>query len=106
MQPIQTEKIDRLLVILLIFLTGLLLTGIAASGLKESLSGFLFLQIHKARLISDFIEIAGIGGAFVNAALVGFIGIILIRISAIPFSGPTYAAVLTMTDSASSEKLR
>ena len=97
MQTIKTEKFDRLLVILLIFLTGLLFSGIAAGGFKDSLYGFLFLQIHKARLISDFIEIAGIGGAFVNAALVGFTGIILISISGISFSGPTYAAVLTMT---------
>lgn len=66
-------------------------------GFPDALKGFLIIQTHPARLISDYIEIAGLGGAFLNAALVGFIGLILVRVAGIPHSGPTYAAILTMT---------
>ncbi len=97
MKTIKTENTDKLLITLLFFISGLIITGIAVSGLRESFYGFLSLQVHKARLISDFIEIAGIGGAFLNAGIVGLTGIILIRAAGIPFSGPTYAAIMTMT---------
>lgn len=90
-------KIDTLLMVLVLFLTALILSGFFVSGLGNSIRGFLKLQTHPARLINDYIEIAGIGGAFLNAALVGFSGLILILISGISFSGPTYAAILTMT---------
>jgi len=74
----------------------LALSGILDSGLKSSLSGFLLLQIHPARLINDYIEIAGTGAAFLNASLVGITGLIIIFISGVTLSGPTYAAILTM----------
>ena len=83
--------------ILVLFLTALIISGFFVSGLGNSIKGFVKLQTHPARLINDYIEIAGIGGALLNAALVGFIGLILIHISGISFSGPTYAAILTMT---------
>jgi hypothetical protein len=78
-------------------LTGIILAGLYDSGLKQSLRGFLALQLHPARLINDFVEIAGIGGAFLNASIVGFCGLLLIHLSGIPLSGPTFAAILTMT---------
>ena len=89
---------NRLLqIILILFLSALILTGFISDGLPESIQGFLNLQIHPARLINDFVDIAGIGGALVNAALVGFTGLLLINLSGIEVSGPTFAAVLTMT---------
>jgi len=72
-------------------------TGFLCDGIPGSVTGFLDLQVHPARLINDFIDIAGTGSAFMNAAVVGFIGLILIVLSGIEISGPTFAAVLTMT---------
>ncbi|MBN2655620.1 MAG: DUF1576 domain-containing protein [Spirochaetales bacterium] len=86
-----------LLIILSFLLTGMILTGLVESGFYETIRGFAEIQVHPARLINDYIEIAGIGGALLNGALVGFVGLILILLSRIPLSGPTFAAVLTMT---------
>ncbi len=83
--------------LLILILTGILITGIGLSGMQGAIKGFLALQIHPARLINDFIAIAGIGPALVNASAVGFMGLIIIFISGIPFSGPTFAAIMTMT---------
>lgn len=91
------EKKDTLLIVLVAILASLILLSVVVSGLNESFSGFLELQLHPARLINDFIEIAGIGGALLNAALVGFMGLLLVFMAGIPLSGPTYAAILTMT---------
>lgn len=91
------EKKDTLSFALPLILMLLITVGVFESGWKDSFSGFIELQLHPSRLINDFIEIAGIGGALLNSALVGFFGLFLIHISGIPLSGPTYAAILTMT---------
>jgi len=89
---------DNLLqLILIVMLIGMAAAGIAASGWRDSLSGLMRLQVHPARLINDFVDIAGAGGAFLNAALVGFLGLLIVRLTGIPVSGPTYAAIFTMT---------
>lgn len=85
-----------LLILLVLILGGMAVSGTIVSGLKPTLSGFIYLQTHPARLINDYVEIAGTGGAMVNSALVGFTGLALVLLSRIPLSGPTYAAVLTM----------
>jgi hypothetical protein len=90
------EKKDTLLMFLMFFVSLLIVVGIFSSGFSNTIQGFFKLQIHPARLINDFIEIAGIGGAFLNASLVGILGIILVKLAGIPFSGPTFAAIFTM----------
>lgn len=90
------EKKDTLLIVLLFFLFSMITAAVLTSGFKDSISGFLLLQIHPARLINDFIEIAGAGGALFNASLVGFIGLFLVILAGIPLSGPTYATIFTM----------
>lgn len=87
---------NLLLILLIVILTGMIISGFAASGVQDSVKGFLKIQIHPARLINDYVDIAGTGGALLNGALVGFTGLILIFIAGIPHSGPTYAAILTM----------
>lgn len=73
-----------------------LVFGILADGPRPALEGFLRLQTSPARLLSDFTSIAGQGAAFLNAASVGILGIILLRLNKISLSGPTIAAVFTM----------
>lgn len=86
-----------MLLVLILFLTSLIICGFLVSGVENTLKGFAKIQTHPARLINDYIEIAGVGGALLNAALVGFTGLVLTLMSGISFSGPTYAAILTMT---------
>jgi len=70
--------------------------GIAADGAVTAFSGFLDLQFHPARLISDFMSTSGIGASLINAAAVGATGLILIVLSKVQLSGSTFAAIFTM----------
>ncbi|MDC7222581.1 MAG: DUF1576 domain-containing protein [Spirochaetales bacterium] len=87
---------DLVFFALTVFLAAFFLIPPLTSGIRPTLAGFWTIQLHSARLINDYIEIAGTGGAFFNAALVGTVGLTLIKLAGIKHSGPTYAAVLTM----------
>ncbi len=65
-------------------------------GVFPTLNGFIKLQMSPARLLSDFVALQGIGAAFFNGAAVALIGIGVILISGVKFSGATFAAVLTI----------
>ena len=73
-----------------------LLFGVLSDGPGPALEGFLRLQTSPARLLSDFTSMAGQGAAFLNAAFVGILGIIVLRLNKISLSGPTVAAIFTM----------
>lgn len=93
----QEKSEDSILYTLLWSLIALLvITGVAVSGLKEAIDGFITIQMSSGRLLNDFIEIGGIGGALINAALVASIALTLILVSKVKLSGPTFAAVLTL----------
>jgi len=89
----RTEK--SLYTIMLIFIIGLAVMGLALDGPTQTLKGFLHLQVRGARLINDFTQ-AGAGSAMFNAALVGLIGLIIVFFATISLSGPTIAAIFTM----------
>lgn len=89
----RTEK--SLYTIMLIFIVGLAVMGLALDGPTQTLKGFLHLQVRGARLINDFTQ-AGAGSAMFNAALVGLVGLIIVFFSTISLSGPTIAAIFTM----------
>jgi hypothetical protein len=72
------------------------LAGVLVDGPGTAFHDFIRLQLHPGRLINDFFAAAGIGGTLVNAAAVGLIGWLLIQITGVSFSGPTFAAVFTM----------
>ena len=75
---------------------GVILLGIASDGFIASLQGFIRLQTHAARLINDFTVIGGVGGALLNAGIMGFLSLILIKLSNVRLSGPTIAAFFTI----------
>ena len=60
---------------------------------KEILSGMKIIICSKDALITDYFELAGYGASFFNAAMVLTIGIILVRIAKLPFTGITVAAL-------------
>lgn len=47
-------------------------------------------------LFTDFIEVGGIGAAFINAAIIGFINIFLIYFCRLKINGPLIASFLTV----------
>jgi hypothetical protein len=96
-EGILMEKQNRLLITLcsLIFLA-LIILALVADGWRNSIQNFLFLQVQPARLLNDFFALAGIGGTLLNAAAVGILSFILILVSKIKLSGPTFAAIFTI----------
>jgi len=63
-------------------------------GLLEAYSKIL---VSPSLLISDYMAIAGPGAALVNAGIVGLIGLVLLTLTKTVISGPTLAAVFTMS---------
>ena len=59
----------------------------------EIMEGMNKIIWSKDALITDYFELAGHGAAFFNAALVLTIGIILVKIAKLPFTGITTAAL-------------
>ena len=76
--------------------TGIILLGLASDGIIPSLQGFFTLQTHAARLINDYTAIGGVGPALFNAGLMGFLTLILVKLSGVSLSGPTVAAFFTI----------
>jgi hypothetical protein len=70
--------------------------GFIEQGFESTLRGFLILQSHPARLINDFTSIGGVGGALVNSAAVGAVGLVIVKFSKVRLSGPTIAAIFTL----------
>ncbi|MCK5674916.1 MAG: DUF1576 domain-containing protein, partial [Spirochaetales bacterium] len=85
-----------LLVLLIVIMLSFIILGLITDGPGEALKGFIQIQIHSGRLISDFIPIGGIGGTLVNAALAGAVGLLIIVLLKVQLSGPTYAAIFTI----------
>ncbi len=79
-----------------LIIAGFALAGFLHDGPLRVFEGLAAIQLHSARLISDFTVIGGIGAALVNAALVGAISLILVALNGVRFSGPTIAAVFTL----------
>ncbi|QEN04992.1 DUF1576 domain-containing protein [Thiospirochaeta perfilievii] len=73
-----------------------IIIGIIHDGFSQAITQFVSIQLSPARLISDFISIAGIGGALINSALVGLVGLVIILKLDVKLSGPTFAAVFTL----------
>ena len=68
-------------------------TAFLLASPKEIISGMKSIIFSKDALITDYFELAGYGASFFNAALVLTIGIILVRIAKLPFTGITMAAL-------------
>ena len=85
-----------ILVFLIVVILAFIGTGLIADGAGAAAQGFLKLQIQPGRLINDFVEVAGVGGTLINAALAGAVGLIFILLLKVQLSGPTFAAIFTI----------
>src|SRR5690554_2269623 len=82
--------------VLIGILTVFLVVGLIL-GWGSIIQGLLDINTHPSQLISDYVAIAGPGPALVNAALVGFAGLGLVTVLRVNITGPSTAAILTMT---------
>lgn len=92
------EKSERFLYLVMsIFLFALFVGAFAFPGTSQIGPGLYSIQVHPGRLISDYTSIGGSAATLINGALVGAIGLLLTWLADVKLSGPTVAAVLTMT---------
>ena len=75
------------------FGAALLLFGMLQAPPEEILRGLHTIVTHEDVLITDYIAIAGIGAAFVNAGLVTLISAIILRLVRDPLNGATLVTV-------------
>jgi len=83
-------------VLLALILIAMLITGLIL-GWGTVIDGLISINTHPSQLISDYVVIGGAGSALVNGALVGLIGLTLLIILKVDVTGPSTAAIFTMT---------
>lgn len=71
------------------FSIGLIVIGLVLDSPKNILPGLYHIITMQDLLITDYVYIAGVGAAFVNAAIVTIISICIIKVSKDPFNGFT-----------------
>lgn len=81
-----------------VFFGALSVYGLAASGFDfgAMIRGMGAIIISPDILINDYASIAGLGPAFVNAALCVLVALGLLKISRVSISGPAIAAIFTI----------
>jgi len=84
------------LILLSLYMLALVGLGLACEPVEAILSGLSRILQSQSVLISDYMEIGGIGAALVNAGLVGMAGLLLAYLNGVLLSGPIIAAVFTM----------
>ena len=76
-----------------LFAVGLVAFGLTQSTLEEIIRGMYTILTHEDVLITDYIAIAGIGAAFVNAGLVTLISIAILKLVNDPLNGATLVTI-------------
>ncbi len=88
---------DKILAILFIYQLALIVLGFFLSPIEEIKPGFIEILKSPSTLITDYITIGGLGATFINAGLVGIIGIIVAHLSRVKISGLIIAGIFTMS---------
>ena len=81
---------------LFLFAIVMIAFGVCSSPPGEILSGLGAILTQGAGLITDYVSIAGIGGAFVNGGIVMLIAVLLLRGLKVNFSGMSVACCFLM----------
>ncbi|MBO5158105.1 MAG: DUF1576 domain-containing protein [Lachnospiraceae bacterium] len=80
-----------------ITLAMLYFTAVCFSHPQELASGLRTIILSRDALVTDYFELVGYGPAFLNAALVMTISLVMIEYAELPFTGLTMAAVFINT---------
>ncbi len=73
-----------------------LLVGLVLTPISELWPSFVAIIEEPDILIVDYVAVAGLGPAMINAGLVGLSNLMLLRLNLIHISGPVVAALFTM----------
>lgn len=97
-KEVHKEKILRILLVfpIIFFLFGLLMSFNKVDSELSFIKGLWSIMISPTILITDFLEIGGIGAAFINSALIGFINLFLLKIYKMKINGLLIAAFMTV----------
>ncbi len=88
---------EQILLILTVFPIIFLIFGITMAVIENNfISNYLKILSSPTILITDFFEVGGIGAAFINAALIGFFNIYLIKKFEMKINGIIIAAFMTV----------
>ena len=93
-RPIHKEQI---LNVLFIFPLSFLLFGILMSIKDQNfIEGYIRIAKSPTILITDFLELGGLGAAFINAAIIGFVNLYLLKRFKMRINGLLIAAFMTL----------
>ncbi len=91
---------EQKLLILLMFPVSFLIFGIGISMYQTDLNGLanglMNILASPTILITDFLVIGGIGASFVNAAIIGFVNLYLLKYYKLRINGLLIAAFMTV----------
>lgn len=96
---IQEKEVHKedILKVLLVFPVVFLLFGIVMSFLEANfLEGYIKIAKSPTILVTDFLELGGIGAAFINAAIIGLINLFLLKHFKMKINGLLIAAFMTL----------
>ena len=94
---VETIRYKKTYGILLIYAAALLLLGLLSGDIRELLPGLWTIIINEDTLITDYIQLAGLGPAFVNAAIVTYISIAILYFAKDPPNGYTIVDIGLMS---------
>ncbi len=89
-------KLARAVMLALIALLGVYGIGASRFDAAQLIAGLGIIVVQPDILINDYVEKAGLGAAFLNAALCALVGYLILRRSRVLISGPAMAAVFTI----------
>lgn len=98
-QKVEERLVNKefVLGVLLIFPIVFMIFGIVMSILDRNfLSGYINIAKSPTILITDFLELGGVGAAFINAAIIGFINIFLLKHFKMKINGLLIAGFMTL----------
>ena len=84
---------NKIFVFLCLYLLVLFVFGLCVTPFNDILSGLWTIFKTPDILVTDYFELASVGAAFVNAALLSFVMMLLIKLCKVPFTGTTIAVV-------------
>ena len=91
------NRYEKIFPAAIVFSIGLMILGIVLDDPAQIPAGLYRIVTMQDLLITDYIQIAGPGAAFVNAGIVTIVSICLIKFSGDPFNGHTIVTIGLMS---------
>ncbi|WP_138466766.1 DUF1576 domain-containing protein [Poseidonocella sp. HB161398] len=88
------------LALVAVLATAFLVFGLAVTGPEESWEGMIAILGARDTLITDYVELGGVGGAFLNAGLLTLAAVSIFRLSGAQVGGSALACLLMVLGAA------